>query len=52
MPTKSKAQWRFMQLLAHNKKKVPGLSKEKAKEFIKETEDYENLPEKVKKKKK
>lgn len=54
MPAKSKKQYRFMQLLANSGKarKEANISKEKAKEFIEETEDYKNLPEQVKKKKK
>lgn len=54
MPVKSKKQYKFMQLLAHGKAKkaAPGLTKEKAKEFLEETEDYKSLPEEVKKKKK
>lgn len=52
MPVKSRAQYKWFKLLGSGKKKVSGLSKEKAKEFLYETEDYKDLPEKVKKKKK
>lgn len=52
MPAQSRAQFRFLQALIHGKlkKKVSGLSKEKAQEFIDKTSNYKNLPEKVKKK--
>lgn len=53
MPAKSKAQFRFMQMLAHNpekmKDKPEGLSPEKAKEFVSENKGskaYKKLPEK------
>lgn len=49
---KSQAQWKWMGLVAGGKKKVPGLSKEQAKEFLSSTEEeYKDLPKKVKKKK-
>ena len=49
MPAKSKAQARFMGAVAGGAKKVKGLSKEKAKEFIK-GQKMKGLPNKVKKK--
>lgn len=57
MPSSSKAQFRFMQMLAHNKKraKKEGLSPEKAKEYVSKNvgeKSYENLPEKSNKFKK
>ncbi len=46
MPTRSKAQWRLMQAIAHGKaKEGKGLSKEKAQEFIDATPNYKKLPE-------
>jgi hypothetical protein len=50
MPIKSKSQQRFMGLIASGRLKKPGLSKEKAKEFFKETKSFKTLPEKAKKK--
>lgn len=51
MPAKSKSQARFMGMVAGGKKKVKGLSKDKAKEFV-EGQDTSKLPEKKKKKSK
>jgi hypothetical protein len=45
MPAKSKAQERFMAGVAYGSIKKPGLSKEKAKEFVTPTA---GLPERVK----
>ena len=50
MPTKSKAQARFMGMVASGKKKVKGLSKEKAKEFTR-GQKLKKLPEHKTKKK-
>jgi hypothetical protein len=50
MPAKSKAQARYMGVVAGGKKKVKGLSPEKAKEFL-EGVKVSNLPEKAKPKK-
>jgi hypothetical protein len=47
MPAKSKAQRRLMGMVASGKKKVRGLSKEKAKHFAKTPE--KGLPERKKK---
>lgn len=55
MPAKSKAQMRFMQMMAHNPEKAKNkadISPEKAKEFISKNKgkmSYKNLPEKKKK---
>ena len=49
MPVKSKAQAKFMGIIASGKKKVKGLSKEKAKEFLKGVK-VKKLPKKAKKK--
>jgi len=50
MPAKSKAQFRFMQMIAHNpekaKKAAPGLSSSEAQEYVDATPSYKNLPEK------
>lgn len=43
MPAKSKAQFRFMQAVAHGSFKKPGLSEEKAKEYV-EGQSPKNLP--------
>lgn len=43
MPAKSKAQFRFMQAVAHGGIKKPGLSEEKAKEYV-EGQNYKKLP--------
>ena len=43
MPAVSKAQWRFMQGVAHGDIHARGLSQEKAKEFIHGV-DYKSLP--------
>ena len=51
MPAKSKAQARFMGLVASGKKKVKGLSKSQAGEFLKGV-NVKKLPNKVKAKKK
>ena len=51
MPAKSKSQARFMGAVAGGKKKVKGLSKEKAKEFL-EGVKVKELPEKKDSKKK
>ena len=50
MPATSKAQARFMGLVASGKKKVKGLSKAKAKEFLKGVK-IKKLPARAKKKK-
>lgn len=52
MPAKSKAQFRFMQAVAHGtaKKKPKGLSKEEASEFV-SGQSPKGLPEKVRKQK-
>lgn len=50
MPAKSKAQAAFMGAIAGGKKKVKGLSPEKAKEFL-EGVSVSKLPEKAKPKK-
>lgn len=47
MPAKSKAQMRFMGAVAGGKKKVKGLSREKAKEFIR-GQKMKDLPRKKK----
>ena len=53
MPAKSKAQYGFMQAVAHGKarKKPKGLSKAEAKEFV-EGQSPKGLPKKVSKRKK
>ena len=43
MPAKSKAQAKFMGMVASGKKKVKGLSKDKAKEFLAGIK-YKKLP--------
>ena len=48
MPAKSKAQMRFMGAVAGGKKKVKGLPKSKAKEFIR-GQKMKGLPERKKK---
>jgi hypothetical protein len=50
MPAVSKRQFRFMQMIAHNKEKAKqyGISQEKAREFIEANKGkmaYHNLPE-------
>ena len=50
MPAKSKAQYRFMQAVAHGNIKKEGLSKEKAKEYIDKTRNLRKLKERVNKK--
>lgn len=50
MPVKSKAQARFMGMIASGKKKVKGLSKAKAKEFLQGV-NVKKLPKRVSKKK-
>lgn len=48
MPVKSKKQWRFMEMLAHNPEKARkkgSISPSKAKEFINKTKSYKKLPE-------
>jgi len=47
MPASSKAQYRLMQAVAHGDTKLPGLTKEKAAEFI-SGQTPQGLPEKVK----
>lgn len=53
MPAKSKAQFRFMEAVVHNKGKMKnppkGLSPAKAREFVQGI-GYKNLPEKAQKK--
>jgi hypothetical protein len=44
MPAKSRAQFRFMQSVAHGDAKAPGLSKKEAKEFV-AGQSPKNLPE-------
>jgi len=51
MPATSKAQFRFMQAVAHGSAKAPGLSKEKAAEYV-SGQSPKGLPEKAKGKKK
>ena len=51
MPVTSKAQWRFMEAVAHGDVKKKGLSKAKAEEFLKATPSYRDLPKKSKGKK-
>ena len=46
MPAKSKAQFKFMEAVAHGSIKKPGLSAKKAKEFV-STTSYKSLPKKV-----
>lgn len=46
MPAKSKAQFRFMAAVEHGGIKKPGLSPEKAAEFV-DTTKYSTLPTKV-----
>lgn len=54
MPAKSKSQFRFMQMLAHNPrlaKKSTSMSPEQAKEYVSENKgekSYSHLPEKKK----
>lgn len=48
MPAKSKAQFRFMEAIAHGGFKKPGLSAEKAKEYVSHNKgnmSYKSLPE-------
>lgn len=48
MPAKSKAQFRFMEAVAHGSLKKPGLSPDKAKEYVSDNEGskgYKKLPE-------
>jgi len=45
MPAKSKAQFRFMQGVAHGSIKAPGLSRKKAAEYVK-GQSPKSLPEK------
>lgn len=45
MPAKSKAQFRFMQAIAHGSIKKPGLSAKKAKEYVSD-QSPKDLPEK------
>jgi hypothetical protein len=54
MPAKSKAQYRYMQAVAHGWKPEDGPSKEQAEEFVskQDTKDYKKLPEKKKKQEK
>ena len=47
MPVKSLAQLNFMRAVVSGKRKAPGLSKEKAQEFIDSTKTTKNLPKKV-----
>lgn len=47
MPAKSRAQFRFMQGVAHGSFRAPGLSKEKAAEYVSGQKE-KGLPEKVK----
>lgn len=54
MPAKSKAQQRFMEMIAHNPEiaKEHGMSPERAKEYVSHNTgemSYKNLPETVKK---
>lgn len=49
MPAKSKAQYRFMQGVAHGNIKAPGLSEHKAAEYV-EGQSPKGLVERVKKK--
>lgn len=48
MPTKSKAQFRFMKAIESGSLKKKGLSRKEAKEYT-EGQDYEDLPKKAKK---
>lgn len=48
MPAKSKAQFRFMEAIAHGGIKKPDLSPDKAKEFV-QGQSYKALPDKVSK---
>lgn len=50
MPATSKAQFRFMEAVAHGGIKKPGLSEAKAKEYV-SGQNYKSLPEKVRFKK-
>ena len=50
-PARSKQQFKFMEAVAHNDIKKPGLSPEKAAEFVK-GQSPKGLPKKVKKTKK
>lgn len=51
MPAKSKAQFRYMEWIAHGgKPKSGGPSKAEAQEFVKKTRSYKNLPERKGKK--
>jgi hypothetical protein len=48
MPAKSKAQYRFMQAVAHGGIKAKGLSRKEAEEFVQGV-NYKSLPERSKK---
>jgi hypothetical protein len=50
MPVVSKAQYKLMQLVASGKKKLNGLTKEKAKAYLKGV-NISKLPSRIKKKK-
>ncbi len=50
MPARSKAQFRFMQWLAHGGQKKGAPSASVAKEFVEATPSYKALPEKKKEK--
>lgn len=51
MPARSKAQFRYMQGVAHGSiKPKGGLSRAQAQEFVDKTGSYKSLPEKKKKK--
>lgn len=55
MPSVSKSQFRFMEAVAHGGIKKPGLSEEKAKEYVSEnsgSKSYSKLPEEHKQAKK
>jgi hypothetical protein len=49
MPAVSQAQYHLMQLVAAGKKKLKGLSRRKAREFIQATPNPSRLPRRVKK---
>lgn len=51
MPSQSKAQFRFMEGVKHGSIKRPGLSPEKAAEFV-DNVDYKSLPARAKSQKK
>jgi hypothetical protein len=51
MPAKSKAQYRFMEAVAHGGIKKKGLSQKQAKEYV-SGQKYKGLPAKAKKAKK